>query len=90
MSSSKTITLAQLKDALRYVFADVYGKVDLTDYDNWVGFTHFIEDVWKNLDKRIARKKKAEFGQKPAEYVKFVKLPFIGILYRLSSDSSPQ
>jgi hypothetical protein len=85
----KNISLEQLKDALRYVFGDVYGKTDLTDYDNWCGFNYFIEDVWRNLDKRIAHRKKKQLRQKPVapvKYKKVMRLPFVGDLFRVSKS----
>ena len=78
----KKITLSQLKDAMRYVYGDLYKKTDLTNYDNWVGFTHYCEAVWNNLDKRSNRKRKAELSNSPPRYVKSIKLPIIGQLYK--------
>ena len=78
----KTITLEQLKDTLRYTYGDQYAMTDLTDYDNWVGFTHFCETVWHNLDKRTKKTKKLELRKKPIRYIPVIRLPFLGQLYK--------
>lgn len=78
----KSITIEQFKDAMRYTFGEQYNMTDLSDWDNWNGFTLFLHQAWKNLDKRVARKRKIELRKEPPRFKPYVRLPIVGQLYR--------
>lgn len=45
MIEARRINIKKFKDVMTHAFEQRY-LIDLTDYDNWVGFRDFLEYAW--------------------------------------------
>ena len=48
----RTISFGDFKRVMRHAFSEQY-VVDLTDYDQWCGFSDFLSFAWNCFDKEI-------------------------------------